>query len=513
MIWLLPILCILVGFITSWGLIPVIRRHSATLDRSVRGTEFHHSQQQSISRFGGLALAVAFAVVALSLALVLPTVFTTFNTRAAIVIGALAMFGLGFLDDMRPIGAKLKLIGQIIIASAVYSAGIQIEVFKNPFTGSEFALGTMSFIATVSWLVFLTNLINLIDGIDGLAGGITFMLMCLLANVGVGVGSDFSTLTAAGMAGALLGFLCYNFPPAKIYMGDGGAYFLGFLIGLLSITNSQKGTVAAALLAPMFALAVPIADVTMAIVRRGLKGLPLFRPDRKHIHHRLLAGGLSSRNAVLVLYAVSLLCLALSFGVFWLQGRLLPLLLGTLFFLLVMAARRFGIVKNWPGLGKTMALRQETRYALVLSKWLELEAERHHSLHQLWEDFQFVARKLRFTEVKLTLGGDTKLWCAVPAETDVRQLLRARLELHDGMVIEFAAAAGALPGNLFELFTELAAESWQKASTRWQKLNQLPLNFTSTVASGGTTFARRLGQIQVAFPREPAADSPGLLQP
>ena len=190
MIWLLPILCILVGFITSWGLIPVIRRHSATLDRSVRGTEFHHSQQQSVSRFGGLALAVAFAVVALSLALVLPTVFTTFNTRAAIVIGALAMFGLGFLDDMRPIGAKLKLIGQIIIASAVYSAGIQIEVFKNPFTGSEFALGTMSFIATVSWLVFLTNLINLIDGIDGLAGGITFMLMCLLANVGVGVGSD-----------------------------------------------------------------------------------------------------------------------------------------------------------------------------------------------------------------------------------------------------------------------------------------------------------------------------------
>src|SRR5437867_2793106 len=175
-----------------------------------------------------------------------------------------------------------------MIATATYSWGVQIELFKNPFTGTEYALGFGGYLATVVWLVAMTNLINLIDGIDGLAGGIGFMLMCLLAYVGWGVDLRFSTVAAGGMAGALLGFLYYNFPPAKIYMGDGGAYFLGFLIGVLAIVNSNKGTVVAALIAPLFALALPIADVLLAIFRRWLSGLPIFRPDRKHIHHQLI---------------------------------------------------------------------------------------------------------------------------------------------------------------------------------------------------------------------------------
>ena len=509
MSWLLSILCVVLGFLVCWGLSPVIRRHTAPANPSGRSVEFHHSAQPPISRFGGLALAVAFVVVSLGIALGLPPESRPFKTCATILLGALAMFGLGFLDDLRPIGAKLKLLGQILIAAAVYAAGVQIAVFKNPFTGSELALGTLSFFATVGWLVALTNLINLIDGIDGLAGGVTFMLMCLLANVGAGVDSAFSTLAATGMAGALLGFLCYNFPPAKIYMGDGGAYLLGFLIGLLSIANSHKGTVAAALLAPMFALALPIADVVMALVRRGLKGLPLFRPDRKHIHHRLLEGGLSHRNAVLVLYAVSALCLALAFGVFWLQGRHWPLLLGTLFFVLVMGARRFGIVKNWPGLGKSMALRHETRYALVLAKWLELEAERRSSVAQLWEDYQFVARKLRFTEVKLTLPDGACAWRAAPTEADTSNLLHARHELAGGVVIEFVATSVAMPGNLFELLTELATESWQKAALRWQKLNQLPLHFASVVAAGDTSSAKRLSRLAPSIQPAPWEDEQG----
>jgi UDP-GlcNAc:undecaprenyl-phosphate GlcNAc-1-phosphate transferase len=138
------------------------------------------------------------------------------------------------------------------------------------------------------WLVAFTNLINLIDGIDGLAGGIALMLMALLAYVGFGPGPVFSVLLATGMAGALMAFLLYNFPPARIYMGDGGAYFLGFLIGTLTIVNSSKGTALAALVAPLFALALPIVDVGLAIARRAIKGLPIYRPDRKHLHHRLV---------------------------------------------------------------------------------------------------------------------------------------------------------------------------------------------------------------------------------
>ena len=147
----------------------------------------------------------------------------------------------------------------------------------------------------------MTNLVNLIDGIDGLAAGICLMLTVLLMDPQAS--GTAIPLMVCGVAGSLLGFLVFNFPPAKIYMGDGGAYFLGFPIGELTISNSHKGTVAAALVAPLFVLALPILDVSLAIMRRGLKGLPLFRADRRHIHHRLLEMGLSRRRAVIAMYS------------------------------------------------------------------------------------------------------------------------------------------------------------------------------------------------------------------
>jgi UDP-GlcNAc:undecaprenyl-phosphate GlcNAc-1-phosphate transferase len=147
-----------------------------------------------------------------------------------------------------------------------------------PFSATIIDLGNWGILITVLWLVGMTNLINLIDGADGLAGGICLMLMVLLAYVGHESGSF--ELLVSGMAGALLAFLWFNFPPARIYLGDGGAYFLGFQIGLLAILSSHKGTVLAALVAPLFVLALPIIDTALAILRRGLRGLPIFRPDR-----------------------------------------------------------------------------------------------------------------------------------------------------------------------------------------------------------------------------------------
>jgi len=416
------------------------------------------------------------------------------------------MFGLGFCDDVRSLGARLKLLGQIAIATGVYFSGIQIEVFRNPFTNAEYALGALSFIATVGWLVALTNLINLIDGIDGLAGGIGFMLMCLPANTGLGVNSSFTTLLSLGMAGALLGFLCYNYPPAKIYMGDGGAYFLGFLIGLLSIVNSHKGSVAAALIAPVFALALPIVDVCLALCRRGLKGLPLFRPDRKHIHHRLLDFGLSRQRAVLVLYTVSFFCLFLGFAVFWLEGRMFPLLCGFLFLIFVVAARSFGFIKDWfdtgSRLGKSVDLRRETRYALSLSHWLELEAERCESVSELWKNYQFVVRKLGFVEVKLALTDGAKIWRATELDVALAEVQRLRHEMSGGAVVEFAADKLMLPAKAFELMAELAAETWQKAASRWQELNQCPLSFVSVAPPDTSHFRRKSSLLGFSLPAQ-----------
>jgi len=159
----------------------------------------------------------------------------------------------------------------------------------------------------VVWLVGITNLVNLMDGVDGLAAGISFMLMILLVYVGHQNGTF--ALLAAGMSGALLGFLKFNFPPARIYLGDGGAYFIGFQVAMFSLAGSQKGAILAALIAPLFVLAFPIADTAITVLRRGLRGLPVFRPDRGHIHHRLLDLGLSHVQTVLLIYG---LCVALA---------------------------------------------------------------------------------------------------------------------------------------------------------------------------------------------------------
>jgi UDP-GlcNAc:undecaprenyl-phosphate/decaprenyl-phosphate GlcNAc-1-phosphate transferase len=487
--------CILLGFTVCWGLVPLVCKISPHLGSGEREGQFHHTHQQPISRLGGLALAGSFLVVAGAVSLISTDSFLSLQSRLVIVCGALAMFTLGCWDDVKPIGAKIKLLGQIAIATGVYLAGVQIQIVQNPFTHETVGLGAAGYLATVFWLVALTNLINLIDGIDGLAGGISFMLMCLLAHVGSGMGMTFSTLLTGGMAAALLGFIYYNFPPAKIYMGDGGAYFLGFLIGILAIVDSHKGSVAAALIAPLFALTLPILDVTLAILRRGLKGLPIFRPDQKHIHHVLLKFGFSRERAVLILYTFSVASLFLAFGVFWAQGRLLALLCGFLFIMLLVLARSVGLVNNWFSmknrLSRSLALRVETRYALILSQWLEMESERRSSIHELWEDYQFVVKKLGFSEVRLQMEDGANSWRAPGFNPLADRLHRMNFDVNSCGRLEFAADPQVLPDNLFELLTELAAETWHKAASRWQKLNRLPLRFSTVASPDTSTFQRK----------------------
>jgi len=307
-------------------------------------------------------------------------------------------------------------------------------------------------------------------------------------------------LHAVGMAGALLGFLSYNKPPAKIYMGDGGAYFLGFLIGVLSLVNSHKGSVTAALVAPLFALALPIVDVTLAMLRRGLKGLPLFRPDRMHIHHRLIDFGFSRGRTVLILYIISFLSLFLAFAAFWSQGHSLPLLLGFLFLVLGIAAHSFGFLKDWLALaspaGRSLRFRKETRYALTLSQWLEMEAERRGCVFELWQDYQFVVRKLGFSEVKLGLPDGVNIWRAVGPHAGPSETLRTRHDLANNTFVEFAAYEDVLPSALFHLLAELAAETWQKSALRWHEFHQAPVSFDSV--SSDTSHFQKKGRLYEA---------------
>ena len=472
--WPQILACFALGFCICWALIGgILKRAERGLGKE-RVRDFHHGHKQPIPRLGGVALASAFLVVALAIGYFTPLPDSSVAALLVIVLSSLAMFTLGFWDDVRPLGAKFKLIAQVGIASAVYLSNIRIELFHDPFSGTDLQLGAFGYIATVLWLVSLTNLINLIDGIDGLAGGIGLMLMLLMANLGVTDRLDFCALLAFGVAGALLGFLKYNYPPARIYMGDGGAYFLGFLIGILSIVNSNKGTVAAALIAPAFALALPIVDVSLAILRRGARGLPVFRPDQKHIHHHLLITlGISRERALLNLYTVSLLCLFLALCVFCLQGRLLPLYTGLLFLVLLVAGHMSGFTRNWfqvgSQLGQSLRLRKETRYALTLDRWFMLEAERRGRVEDLWEDYQFVVKKLGFCRLKLTLPGRaTRAWQAEGFDAQTVPHLQAAHEISDGTVVELTAASQVMPEVLFTLLGDLAAETWYKAAQRCQ---------------------------------------------
>lgn len=487
--WLLIFGCSVIGFGVAFLVIPLALRFAGVIG-GIRANDFHHTHKTPVPRFGGLALAAALVVTELFLALLIPEARSAMAGRIVILFASLAMFALGFLDDLKPVRARVKLLGQISIALVVHFLGIGIVAFKVPFTEHIIDLQGWGVLVTVVWLVGMTNLINLIDGVDGLAGGISFMLMALLVYVGHKAGSF--ELIAAGMAGAILAFLYFNFPPAKIYLGDGGAYMLGFMIGALSLTSSNKGTVFGALVAPLFVLALPILDTSLAIVRRGLRGLPVFRPDQRHLHHHLLRSGFSRRKVVLLFYAATLVFLLLGFAAFWSRGQLIPVLFGVGVLLLLLFAGAFKFSREWFAVGRTLgnslAMREEIQYALCLIRWLECEGERCASLDELFSDFTFAARRLGFSRVTLTLPEGARSW-SVPGAPGEERAARYSLEGGGMAAIELAApycvhgpaqicpldSAGQPARNcpcisdsrLFEIIGELLAEGWVKASAKW----------------------------------------------
>jgi len=514
--------CAILGFGLSFAVIVAVLRGwrlRRVLPRQAELHHTHHPAQTSVPRLGGIALAVAFAAV---LCLPLDLLFgcQLYSLRWVIAGAALAMFGLGLWDDLHALGAKYKLAGQLAIASAAYFLGLGIHVFKVPFTEQVIELGLASWPVTVLWLVAMTNLINLIDGVDGLAGGICLMLMALLTVVGGDTGCV--PFIAAGMAGATLAFLRFNFPPARIYLGDSGAYFMGFLIGGLTIHTSHKGTVFAALIAPLFVLALPILDTSLAIFRRGLRGLPLFRPDRRHLHHRLLESGLSRRTLVLGAYAFTAFFLLMGLVVFWSRGQHLPLVLGGATLLILLLASRFGFSREWFAvvqvLDKSLRSRSEIQYAMAHANWLALEGARGGSIQGICEDIAFVTRKLGFTRLHIRLEDGEQTWelsspCSAGVECARQPLpqagasrivhgsgtcqcyaFRHPLPGHPSCHIEFhtpdLGANGAerraqgggpvrqsLTPSKFGIISDVLAEGWAKSLIARRRKNDLPMRF------------------------------------
>jgi UDP-GlcNAc:undecaprenyl-phosphate GlcNAc-1-phosphate transferase len=261
-----------------------------------------------ISRIGGVAIWTSTMLT--FLCLVFMSYYPYGSLLSGILLGSSLMFLLGFVDDLYNLPAKFKLFIQIAIATLVYLLGVRIDAI--PFFGG-INLGLWAYPITLLWIVGISNAFNFIDGVDGLCGSVVTINAITIAIIAVAMTppNPISALIGFILAGSMLAFLTYNFNPAKIFMGDSGALFSGFLLAAIPITGVMK-TATLAILLPFVVLAVPIMDITFSSLRRIAKGTSPFVADAEHIHHKLLHAGFSQKKTVLILSTVAIIAGALA---------------------------------------------------------------------------------------------------------------------------------------------------------------------------------------------------------
>lgn len=273
-----------------------------------------------IPRIGGVAVSAAYfgscliaGLVIMHFHLDLPVAFSTIKSIGP---ATLLIFLIGLADDILSLKPWQKFAVQIAASLLVISAGVHMGD-SYLFVGSPI----LARVATIVWLLACTNAVNLIDGLDGLAAGIALLATTTTLIASLMSGNFELTIATAPLAGALLGFLVFNSNPASIFLGDSGSLVLGFLLGCFSLLWSTKSDTLLGMAAPLMALSVPLIDTSLAVTRRFLRGQPIFLPDRSHVHHRLLALGLTHRRAVLFLYSAGMVASILSLSLIWARSH------------------------------------------------------------------------------------------------------------------------------------------------------------------------------------------------
>ena len=396
---ILSICFFIFGFLVAFVATPWVIRLSHRGIGLDDPNETRKRQDAPIPRLGGLPIMLA---VSLGLGLIFWAQPGQGVNWFPILTGSLLMYGLGLGDDLKPLGARKKLLGQLLVASLVYWLGLRIDKMNYPGGAWTVDLGMWSYFVTVFWLIAVPNIINLIDGFDGLAGGLGVFMAVTLGIVGIHNAQLGVAWYAFTMAGALLGFLVFNFPPARIYLGDGGAYLIGFTIAALSLNSSNKASVAAVLIVTVIALGIPILDTTFALLRRAVRGYPIFHADDEHFHHRLEKLGFTKTRILLGAYGVAVVLSLLALSIIWSQGRTLPIAIGALFVLAVFVLRKFHSVRSFDDLrrkaDRVFGRRRHVQYALLQARVLEMELERAQSAQEFWAIFEHTLRRVGFTD-------------------------------------------------------------------------------------------------------------------
>ncbi len=298
---LILVFSFIIAFLVAFAATPLVKIFAKKIGAIDVPKDERRIHKEPIPRLGGLAIFYGFIVSVLSFGQIDAGI-------RGILIGSIIMVALGVIDDVKELRAPMKLIIHIIAALVVVFHGVKIEFITNPNLFSDHAvipLGMWAIPITVIWIVGVTNAMNLIDGLDGLAAGICSIASISILFISLLFGMPSTAILTTAVAGACLGFLPYNFNPAKIFMGDTGSTFLGFILATIAIQGMFKVYAAISFIAPLLILGLPIFDTGFAILRRIIRGKPVMVADRGHLHHRLIDIGFSQKQTVIILYTFS----------------------------------------------------------------------------------------------------------------------------------------------------------------------------------------------------------------
>ncbi|MCD8036017.1 MAG: undecaprenyl/decaprenyl-phosphate alpha-N-acetylglucosaminyl 1-phosphate transferase [Clostridiales bacterium] len=304
--WLLYIAAFASAFAISMVMTPFAKKLSEKLG-AIDYPKARGMHNKPMPRLGGIAIVMGFMITVL----VLYRYVSDINIKHFIgfIAGAVVIVCVGIVDDCKNLPAKVKLLFQIIAALLVIASGIRINVVMWPVT---YYLQKLSGPITLIWIIGVTNAVNLIDGLDGLAAGVSSIASLCLMVLCILTGTESAVMLTAALAGSCLGFLPRNFNPAEIFMGDTGATFLGYVLAVTSIIGVFKGYAILALIVCLLSLGLPIFDTLCAMLRRLITHQPIMQADRGHLHHKLIDNGYTQKQAVLILYGISVLLAALA---------------------------------------------------------------------------------------------------------------------------------------------------------------------------------------------------------
>jgi len=387
----------------------------------------HHIHRRPMPRLGGVAIFVSFVTVTSLLTSTSYELWVGFAPRTLVwlLVPAAMVFLLGLYDDIFPATPSLKFAVQALAASLLYFGGV--GRFNLPAVLGLSGFEWLALPLTIFWVLWITNAFNLIDGLDGLAAGSTLFSTLTLFAVSCVSGNQGITVLALTLAGAIIGFLRFNFNPASIFLGDCGSMFLGFMLSALALTGSQKTPTTIAVAIPVVSFGLPIFETALSVVRRYLSGQPLFTADREHIHHKLMKQGLTHRQVVILLYGVSALCGILSLCLLYPGGVTMAIVLLVLSVCIWIGLRRLGY-HEFHELGRAAHRAIEQKQVIsnnvAIRRATERLAEAQDFLHLCWilqdafEANDFDGYYLSFGTAPGEPHNGNDLWFPAPEHTD-----------------------------------------------------------------------------------------------